>query len=220
MRVTMVMAITADGKIATVERDEANFGTADRARLETHCAGGDVLVMGAGALRSYRTTVPIRRPELLAARAAVGRPPQPVTCIVTRGADLDPQMPFFCRQEVPRLLVTPTVAAAAATATFGEVAEVWGCGDGEVDLLELVRRLEEAGHDHLILLGGGKFNAAWLAAGAPLDAIELTIAPELFGGATAPTLLDGEGLLEPCALLLTGVDQDEGLLFLSYRVLS
>ncbi|NUQ01906.1 MAG: riboflavin deaminase, partial [Armatimonadetes bacterium] len=66
MPVTMVMGMTADGKIGRVSREAINLGPADRRRLEAHCAAADVVIMGAGALRSYGTTPSIRQPELLA----------------------------------------------------------------------------------------------------------------------------------------------------------
>ncbi|MCC7492233.1 MAG: dihydrofolate reductase family protein [Fimbriimonadaceae bacterium] len=215
MRVTMLAAVSVDGKIGPPDRTAVHFGAADRRRLEQHCAAAEVLVMGAGALRAHRTTVPLRDPALLAARAAAGQPPQPLTVIVSRRGTFDPDLPFFTRQGVPRRLAT-TQAAAVAAELWDE--GVWRCGEQAVDCAELARRLAAAGVRRVALLGGGELNAAWLQT-APLHRLELTIAPRLCGGATAPTLVDGGGLPVPRELRLLTCEAEEGQLFTSWEVL-
>jgi 5-amino-6-(5-phosphoribosylamino)uracil reductase len=218
VHVTLILAMTADGKIGDAARTSPHFGAADRARLHRLCAQADVLVMGAGALRAEGATVRLND-ALAAERVAAGRPPQPVTCVVSRRGDLDRRMPFLSRQQVPRVLAVADEHAAAARGRLGDLAAVWACGSEQVDLERLAAQLAAHGLSQVALLGGGAFNAAWLSK-LPIHRLELTLAPWLFGGADAPTPLDGEGLPEPRRLELVGSETvEDGLLFLSYVVL-
>ncbi len=213
MLVTMVLATSADGKIAPVDRTRFDFGPADRDRLERCCAAADALIMGAGTLRAYGSTVPVRDPALHQRRADEGRPPQPTTVIVTATAELDPGLRFFA-QDVPRVLATGRRGAARWS---DERAAVWVCGEAEVDPAELAARLAAAGMERIVLLGGGRLNAWWLSA-LPVHRVELTVAPVLLGGSAAPTALDGPGLPRPLSLALRGCEQAAGCVFLSYEV--
>jgi 5-amino-6-(5-phosphoribosylamino)uracil reductase len=214
--VTLVMAMSLDGKIARVARRAEHFGEADAERFERLCAAADALVTGAGSLRAQGATRSIVRPELLAARRAEGRPEQPLTVVVSRGGLLDLEMPFFTRQRVRRAVAT-TSAGAAHAARYAGLAEVWDCGP-RVEPRAVLDRLAAAGCERIALLGGGELNAAWFAAGL-VDRLELTLAPCLFGGASAPTPLDGPGLAVPMSAELEACETVAGCLFLSYRLL-
>jgi 5-amino-6-(5-phosphoribosylamino)uracil reductase len=214
--VTLVMAMSADGKIAPMTRTAPRFGTADRRRLERLCADADALVMGAGTLRAHGTTVPIRSADLLDLRRSQGRADQPLTCVVTRSGAIDADLRFF-RQPVPRAFATTAAGAAELRPKVGDLAQVWVCGEDEVTPESVLAKLAELGMHRVALLGGGELNAAWVAAGC-VDRIELSIAPRLFGAAAAPTPLDGPGLPAAVDLTLTGVEEADGCLFLSYRV--
>ncbi|MBI2297465.1 MAG: dihydrofolate reductase family protein [Armatimonadetes bacterium] len=217
MDVSLVVAMSVDGKIAPVSRERAHFGRADARRLERLCAAADALVFGAATLRAYGTTRTILASALLDARRAAGKPPQPLSVVVTNSGAIDLELPFFTRQEVPRVVATSYLGA-SRTERYKGLAEVWICGQEEVGIPDLMARLRAAGVERVALLGGGELNAAFLAADA-VDQIELTVAPQLFGGQAAPTPVDGPGLDPPRRLLLSQVDQDEGCLFLTYRVL-
>jgi len=218
VHVTLILAMTADGKIGNVARTSPHFGAADRARLHRLCAAADVLVMGAGALRAEGLTVGLKD-HLAAERIAAGRPPQPVTCVVSRRGDLDVDLPFFTRQDVPRVVAVADEHADEAQDRLGDLADVWACGPDRVDLSRLTEQFTAHGLNKVALLGGGAFNAEWLSK-LPIHRLELTLAPWFFGGSKAPTPLDGEGLPEPRRLELVGSETvEDGLLFLSYVVL-
>ena len=102
---TIVLAMSADGKIADVRREPARFGSAaDKAHLEKQIAIADGVLFGAGTLRAYGTTMPITNPELLQQRESDGKPPQPVQILVSQSGNIDSSFRFF-QQPVPRWLL-------------------------------------------------------------------------------------------------------------------
>ena len=98
--------MSADGKIADKERSPARFGSAvDKANLETQIAAMDAVVLGANTLRSYRRSLSIRQPELLAQRKAQGKPPQPIHFVCSKSGKI-PEKLYFFKQSIPRKLIT------------------------------------------------------------------------------------------------------------------
>ncbi len=108
---TVVLAMSADGKIADVLRSPARFSSpTDKQHLEQQIAASDAVLFGAGTLRAYGTTVPVSHPQLLQQRKQCSLPPQPVQILASLQANIDPQLRFF-RQPVPRWLLTTSVGA-------------------------------------------------------------------------------------------------------------
>ena len=103
---TVILAISADGKIADAVRSPARFGSAnDKAHLEQQVAASDAVLFGNGTLQAYGTAMRVISPELLKQREQQGKPPQPVQIVCSRSAQFDPNLRFF-QQPVPRWLLT------------------------------------------------------------------------------------------------------------------
>jgi len=103
---TVILAISADGKIADKVRSPARFGSAnDKAHLEQQVAANDAVLFGNGTLQAYGTTMRVISPELLKQRELAGKPPQPVQIVCSRSPEFDPNLRFF-QQPVPRWLLT------------------------------------------------------------------------------------------------------------------
>ena len=103
---TVILAISADGKIADAVRSPARFGSAkDKAHLEQQVAASDAVLFGNGTLQAYGTTMRVISPELVKQRELQGKPPQPVQIVCSRSAQFDPNLRFF-QQPVPRWLLT------------------------------------------------------------------------------------------------------------------
>ena len=108
---TVVLAMSADGKIADFRRSPARFGSgADKAHLEKQIAASDAVLFGAGTLRAYGTTLTVSQPTLLQHRIQKGKPTQPVHIVISHSADLNPEINFF-RQPIKRWLLTTTAGA-------------------------------------------------------------------------------------------------------------
>ncbi len=110
---TVVLAMSADGKIADCRRKPARFGSrADKAHLEKQIAASDAVLFGAGTLNAYGTTLTISDPNLLQHRAQGVKPLQPIHIVITHSGNLNPEISFF-RQPVQRWLLTTTAGAAS-----------------------------------------------------------------------------------------------------------
>ncbi|NJR68349.1 MAG: RibD family protein [Synechococcales cyanobacterium CRU_2_2] len=215
----VILAMSADGKIADGGRSPARFGSAaDQAHLEAQVALADVVVFGAETLRAYGTTMSVRSPELLAQRQACGQSSQPVQLVCSASGRLDPEARFF-RQPVPRWLLTTATGAQLWRQTHfdqiliaPQVGEKW-------DWRAVWRSLAGAGLARVAVLGGGRLTSALFEAGLVQD-LWLTICPLVLGGATAPTPVDGVGFWAKSApqLHLQSAEQLGGELFLNYRV--
>ena len=106
LNATVILAISADGKIADVVRSPARFGSAkDKAHLEQQVAASDAVLFGNGTLQAYGTTMRVISPELVKQRELQGKPRQPVQIVCSRSSEFDPNLRFF-QQPVPRWLLT------------------------------------------------------------------------------------------------------------------
>ena len=106
LHATVILAISADGKIADAVRSPARFGSAkDKAHLEQQVAASDAVLFGNGTLQAYGTAMRVISPELVKQRELQGKPPQPVQIVCSRSSQFDPNLRFF-QQPVPRWLLT------------------------------------------------------------------------------------------------------------------
>ncbi|MBE9129234.1 MULTISPECIES: RibD family protein [unclassified Coleofasciculus] len=221
---TVILAMSADGKIADVTRSPARFSSpTDRAHLEKQVALADGVLFGAGTLRAYGTTLGVSNPQLLKLRQQRGVPTQPVQIVCSRLAQLDPKWRFF-RQQVPRWLLTTRAGAegwrhssASADGGFDQIL-VAGTSGGGIDWEQACQQLTGLGIRRLAVLGGGELVASLLAANL-IDEFWLTVCPLILGGSTAPTPVEGEGFLGELAkpLELVEIENIGQEIFLHYR---
>ncbi len=243
---TVILAMSADGKITDCALTAARFGSAnDKSHLEQQVAASDAILFGNGTLRAYGTTLRVTSPDLVKQRELQGKPPQPVQIVCSRSREFDPNWRFF-QQPIPRWLLTGQDADVSngleARSTINELS----CGTGilpvakrlidnaaickfdrtliantiagEIDWIDAFQQLETLGIKRLAILGGGKLVASVLAAGL-IDELWLTVCPLILGGADAPTPVEGKGFLADLApkLELLAVKQVGGEVFLHYR---
>lgn len=223
---TVVLAVSADGKIADAQRSPARFGSqVDKRHLEAQIAQADGVLLGAGTLRAYGTTLKVTSPDLLEQREQQGKPPQPVQIVCSDSAQIDPQLPFFC-QAVPRWLLTTASGAARwqGRPGFDEVLTPMRLDpkrpDPEIDWIVAFQHFAAANLRRLAILGGGKLIASLLSVDL-IDELQLTICPLLLGGDNAPTPVAGKGFLADVAphLELLSVQSRGQEVFLHYRLL-
>ena len=221
LKTTVILAMTADGKIADCQRNAARFGSSvDKDHLEKQISLVDGILLGAGTLRAYGTTLTIKKPELLATRKQNNQPSQPINIIVSASGELDSNLPFFS-QSVPHWLITTAEAAKHQKLPFEKTLIFPEREVGKINLSQAFKVLEELGFNHLGILGGGELVASCLEENL-IDEIWLTICPFILGGKNAPTPVEGHGFLSSQArnlqLLKTEIIEQE--IFLHYKVLN
>ncbi|MEB3309838.1 MAG: RibD family protein [Snowella sp.] len=219
---TVILAMTADGKISDRTSSPARFGSQrDKEHLEAQIALVDGVIFGATTLRAYGTTLSIQNSELLAQRQQRNQPPQPVHIVCSASGKLDSQWRFFS-QPVPRWLLTTDTGAnhwqQQQSSGFEKVIRAEMEGEA-IAWPATLGQLGEFGLKKLAILGGGTLVSSLLTADC-IDEIWLTICPFLVGGKLAPTPVEGEGFLltQAKALQLLSVKQQEQEIFLHYRV--
>ena len=186
--IRLVLAVSLDGRLAPPQGGAAQIGgRGDRRVLEEALAWADAALLGAETLRRHGTTCLIHGADLLDARAAAGRSPQPLALVASRSGLIPEGLPFF-RQPLERWLLSPEgVAPASDSAHFDRVLAL-------TSWPHTLQELAELGIARLVVLGGAVLAGALLAEGV-LDELQLTLCPQLLGG--PHTWLPGGLKLEP-----------------------
>ncbi|MEH1946883.1 MAG: RibD family protein [Nostoc sp.] len=233
---TVVLAMSADGKIADFKRSPARFGSrVDKAHLEKQIAASDAVLFGAGTLNAYGTTLTVTDPTLVQLRAQGGKLPQPVHIVITNSANLNPEIHFF-KQPVRRWLLTTTAGEFSWKERLQTLHSTLGIGvqeyppefekilvfetpTREIDILAALKQLATLHITRLAVLGGGELVASLLELDL-IDELWLTVCPLILGGNTAPTPVEGKGFLPDLApkLQLIEVQTVEQEVFLHYRL--
>lgn len=209
---TVVLAITADGKISDRPTTAARFGSPrDLAHLETQVAQADAVLFGAATLRAYHTTLSVRDPHLISQRRQQGQPPQPQQWVCSRDAEFDPQWRFF-QQPIPRGLIT-TDQGAIAWQGRPEFAQIISTGE-VINWRAVFQQWQAQGVQRVAVLGGGVLVGSLLAGGW-VDELRLTICPFLFGATAAPMVT---ALPTGVRLELLSCEAIASEVFLHYRV--
>lgn len=217
---TVVLAMSADGKIADKTRSPARFGSAaDKLHLERIVASADAILFGNGTLQAYGTTLPITSAELLQQRQLQGKPPQPLQIVCSASGNISPKLKFF-QQPVPHGLLTTISGKQQNTAAFEQIIIVPTI-NGIFDWNNAFLQLTQLGIKRIAVLGGGKLVGSLIQENL-IDEFWLTICPLILGGSDAPTPVAGVGFLAAVAprLQLLEVQQIQQEIFLHYRVLS
>ena len=197
--VRLNMISTVDGATA-LDGVSGNLGSlADKRVFGVLRSLADVVLVAAGTVRAEHygpSTAPI--------------------AVVTRSAGLDWQSGFFSEAKARPMVLTVDDAPKENLEHASEVADVIFAGTGSVDLNRAVAELGTRGFRHVLAEGGPTLNTQ-LARAEVLDELCLTLSPKLLAG-EAKRILAGPVLPAPTELQLRSVLEDEGYLFLRYRV--
>jgi 2,5-diamino-6-(ribosylamino)-4(3H)-pyrimidinone 5'-phosphate reductase len=203
-------AVTADGKIDTVERRGAPISSpADFERVHRLRASADAIMVGGHTLLREDPSLTVKPEHHRAERVARGLSANPIKVgIVSRiedpakGPSIASDGKFLNAGGARVVIFTTEQTAPEQVARLSERgAEVYAVGERRVDLAGVLRRLKQMGVERLMVEGGGTLNAELLRLKL-VDELHLYIAPLVFTGATAPTLADGPGLPLSEAILL------------------
>ena len=175
----LVLAVSLDGRLAPAEGGAAQLGgRGDRRVLEEALAWADATLVGAETLRRHGSHCLIHHADLLNRRRDERRSPQPPVIVVSRSADLPPDLPFF-RQPLQRWWLGPAAGPDHDVPPLPVGFERRLPLEGWPRLRAV---LPDYGVERLAVLGGARLAAALLAEDC-IDELQLTLCPRLLGGA-------------------------------------
>src|SRR5258706_983287 len=216
------IAMTADGKIDTVERKGAAISSKrDKERVDQLRAASDGVLVGGHTLLNENPKLTVKSESLRAGRVAHGLSPNPMKVGVASVAELGLDSEFLTAGPARVVIFTTTQTSKdqiESLRTRG--AELFVHDEPRVDLNMMMTTLKKLGVDHLMVEGGGAINFELIRLGL-VDEISAYIAPIIFGGANSPTLADGFGLTSETAIHLHLIDiekWEDGGVYLKYKL--
>ncbi len=212
--VSINMAITADGKIASANRAVSTFGSrADHAHLLALRDKTDAILTGAGTLNGQ-------------AQVTLGPGPKsktkpPLRIIASGSGRVDARHKIFRNPGAPVLVLSTDGISRSRLKNLEAAAHtVKIFGADEINFnLALVWLQKEWGVKRLLCEGGGQLNDALFRADV-VDEVNLTVCPLILGGREAPTIAEGLGfaqLKDAAQFSLKSHRQVGNELFLLYR---
>lgn len=200
-------AMSADGKIDTFERQGASISSEkDKRRVLELRAEVDAVMVGGNTLLKESPRLTVKLPELEKLRVANKLPPNPAKIGISTKADLNPAGDFITAGPARKIIFTTTQASPQQVNVLQELGvEVYQLGEKRVNLEKSLETLTTLGIRTVMLEGGGTLIAEFIRLGMA-DELRVYIAPKLFGGATAPTLVDGDGWPQSAAKMLNLVN--------------
>lgn len=188
--ITLKLAMSADGKIATRTR-ESKWLTGELARRYAHKLRHehDAVMVGVG-------TVLTDDPQLNV-RLVKGKVKQPIRVVVDSQARTPPTAKVIRSADTPCIIaVTEKAPNERVEALRRAGAEVWQLpsdSNGQVDLRELLKQLAERDIVSVLVEGGSELSGSFVKQGL-VDRVILFIAPLLIGGRNAVPAIGGEGV--------------------------
>ena len=167
---------------ATVAGVSGPLGTsADHRVFELLRRTADVILVGAGTVRTEGYGGALISPESAMRRAAEDLPDHPAVAYVSGRLDLAPDSAALASLPVRPLIFTTERADPGRRRALDEVADVVTAGETAVDPALVVERLSESGHRRILCEGGPTLLGSFQAARA-VDELCLSLAPLLTAG--------------------------------------
>ncbi|MGA2785629.1 MAG: 2,5-diamino-6-(ribosylamino)-4(3H)-pyrimidinone 5'-phosphate reductase [Candidatus Bathyarchaeia archaeon] len=208
--VTLVGAMTLDGKIASRTGDSRISSKEDLKTLHRLRSRNDAIMIGIGTL--------IQDDPRLTVRLVKGR--NPIRVIVDRSARTPPNSRIFKKGPTVIIAVTKNAPRKRVEALKRAGARILRTGNSQINLLTLLTRLYRLGIKRILLEGGGNLNWSMISNGL-VDNITVTVAPMIIGGSHATTLVEGDGVTkvnQAINLALTEARRQRNEIVLTYKV--
>ncbi|HEU4703985.1 MAG TPA: dihydrofolate reductase family protein [Conexibacter sp.] len=208
-------ATTADGR-ATIDGRSGPIGDdGDMEVFRRLRTQADALLIGTRTLGIERYGRAVRRPELREARVALGLAPEPLVATVTRSGELPLDIPLFQEPDADVVVFAPTETPEPDCPACVTVVRL---DPAELTLTTAMRHLRAERHVRSLLCEGGPTLMGALLHERLVDELFLTLAPQLVGGGTGPTMTSGPALADPAGLELVWALERAGSLYLRYAV--
>jgi 2,5-diamino-6-(ribosylamino)-4(3H)-pyrimidinone 5'-phosphate reductase len=188
-------AMSADGKIATIERKQTRIsGSLDFDRMDELRASSDAVMVGIGTVLSDNPSLTVKSKERREKRRAQGLDEHPVRIVVDSLARMPVDADIFKKGEGKRIIAVSESATSEKVKQLAKRAEIITLGEKNVELEKLLAELKKRGINRLMVEGGATLNWGLISAGL-VDEIYTFIGDIIIGGKNAPTLVDGDGCI-------------------------
>jgi 2,5-diamino-6-(ribosylamino)-4(3H)-pyrimidinone 5'-phosphate reductase len=207
-------AMSADGKIATIERKQTRIsGSLDFDRVDELRATSDAIMVGIGTVLSDNPSLTVKSAARREKRHAHGLDENPARIVVDSLAHTPVDADIFKKGTGRKIIVVSRNAPKEKVKELSKAAEIIVAGEKTIDLEKLLIELKSRRINRLMVEGGATLNWGLISAGL-VDEIYTFIGNIIIGGRTAPTLVDGGGCLgEFCRLELLSCEKlEEGVL--------
>jgi len=187
VRANMVSSL--DGSASGADGVSSSISSpVDRATFGVLRGLADVILVGAGTVRTEGYRAPVPNPAFADRRKAAGQLPAPALAVVTRSGRLPRDTGLFSGTS-PTYIVTTATSDLAAMRALAGPDHVIVAGDEDLDVEDIIRVLASRGLGRVLLEGGPSLLGSLLAAGG-VDEVCLTWSPLLVAG-TGPRIASG-----------------------------
>ncbi len=216
------VAMTADGKIDTFVRKGAAISSArDKERVDRLRAEADAIMVGGKTLLDEDPKLTVKSEALRAERVSRGLAPNPIKVGVVTNAEIEPHAKFLHEGPAKIVIFTTDQTSKERIALLrSQGVDVYVDNHAKVDLNNALNILKELGVNRLMVEGGATLNFELLRLGL-VDEVMAYVAPLIFGGASAPTMVAGLGLERGAAIPLKLIhveSWDDGGVVLRYQL--
>jgi len=188
-------AMSADGKIATIERRQTRIsGSQDFDRMDELRATSDAIMIGIGTVLSDNPSLTVKSKERREKRRSMGLEEIPARVVVDSMARTPIDADIFKKGEGKRIIAVCENAPEVNVSELSKLADIICLGEKSVDLEKLLFELYNLGIKKLMVEGGATLNWGLISEGL-VDEIYTFIGNMIVGGKYAPTLVDGEGFV-------------------------
>lgn len=215
VRANMIASVdggaTADGKSGGLG------GAGDRAVFACLRQLADVILVGAGTVRTENYSGAQFSPAQRQARQRRGQAEVPPIAVMTNRGALDRDAKLFTRTEAPPLILTSAKSVADTRDRLGSLADVVDASGPQPDTVDAAAALRILADRKLfrVLVEGGPAILGLLVDDSLLDELCLTIAPMLVGGA-AQRITTGAGAVHTAMRRSHLLADDAGYLYTRY----
>ncbi len=193
-QVILNMAMTADGKTASANRQIHAFGSSrDQRHLYKLRSTADAILCGSRTVEISRALLDNGGNCFTRARISRGLAAHPLRIIVSGSGSINPGAPIFQHSFSPILLITTRRISGAKKRVLSPLFEGMFISPGSnLDFHAAFRWLRDKWKvRRMVCEGGAELNAALFASDL-VDELHLTICPLIMGGNQASTIADGK----------------------------
>ena len=218
--VSINVAMTADGKIDTVQRKGAAISSErDKERVDRLRAEADAVMVGGKTLLDEDPKLTVKSEALRDERVRSGLSPNPIKVGVVTEAHLRHDSRFLNAGPANIVIFTTRWTSKHHISLLkSRGVDVYVDETEKVNLPKALETLKQIGVERLMVEGGASLNFELFRLGL-VDEVTTFVAPMIFGGSNAPTLAAGPGFERSEAIRLKLVSAeawDDGGVLIKY----